>query len=239
MTDTLKNPQDQNQPKEETKEQTLDIPEKFKDPKTGELNAELLLKSYKELEQKLSQGQKKASQEAQQMPRRPEKPEDYPVCCDHGLFEPDMDINRKLYDNDFSPDQAQIVYDLGAERMLPMLKDVVAQFRAEREVEKLVNEFGGKEQWRGLSRQLLSFGKQNLPADVLDNLCSSYEGVMALYRMMQAGGEPKLSRGRGAPMQGALNEKELSSMMRDPKYWREKDPAYIAKVTQGFEGLYR
>ena len=34
------------------------------------------------------------------------------------------------------------------------------------------------------------------------------------------------------------DEKDLQSMMRDPKYWRDKDPAYIAKVTAGFEKIY-
>jgi len=37
---------------------------------------------------------------------------------------------------------------------------------------------------------------------------------------------------------GGVDDKELSSMMRDPKYWREKDPAFVAKVTQGFQRLY-
>ncbi|MCK5373749.1 MAG: hypothetical protein KAJ40_00545 [Alphaproteobacteria bacterium] len=206
-----------------------DIPEKFKNPETGELQLDLLIKSYRELEQRLSENK---------MPQRPKTPEEYPINCDHGMFQSDVEINRRLYENDFSPNQAQIVYDLAAERMMPMLRDVVSEFRAEREVEKLVNHFGGSEQWRGLSHQLLNFGKQNLPPDVLDSLSSSYEGVLALYRMMKAGGEPKLASRKSAHAQGGLNETELSSMMRDPKYWRDKDPAYVAKVTQGFESLY-
>ena len=35
-----------------------------------------------------------------------------------------------------------------------------------------------------------------------------------------------------------LEEKDLQSMMRDPKYWREKDPAFVAKVTDGFKRMY-
>ena len=154
------------------------------------------------------------------------------------MFEPDIEVNRRLHQKNFTPDQAQVVYDLAAERMMPMLRDVVAEFRAEREVEKLISHFGGDEQWRELSRQLLSFGKKNLPADVLDNLSSSYEGVLALYRMMKSGAEPKLAGHRTKEVQGGLGEAELSSMMRDPKYWRDRDPSFIAKVTQGFENLY-
>jgi hypothetical protein len=33
-------------------------------------------------------------------------------------------------------------------------------------------------------------------------------------------------------------EKDLQSMMKDPKYWRDKDPAFIAKVTDGFQSVY-
>jgi len=204
-----------------------DIPQKFKHPETGELQVDLLLKSYQELEKRQSQA-----------PQLPNTPEEYPINCDHGMFQPDIDINRRLHEKGFNPDQAQVVYDLAAERMMPMLKDVVAEFRAEREVEKLVNHFGGAEQWSELSRQLFAFGKKNLPADVLDNLSSSYEGVLALHRMMKSGAEPKMVGRRSASVQGGLGEAELSSMMRDPKYWREKDPAFVAKVTQGFESLY-
>lgn len=34
------------------------------------------------------------------------------------------------------------------------------------------------------------------------------------------------------------SEADLHLMMRDPKYWRDKDPATIAKVTEGFRNLY-
>jgi hypothetical protein len=27
-------------------------------------------------------------------------------------------------------------------------------------------------------------------------------------------------------------------MMRDPRYWRERDPSFIAQVTEGFQRLY-
>ena len=117
-----------------------------------------------------------------------------------------------------------------------MLAEIAADFNADREVEKLINHFGGVEQWKVISRQLLAFGQKNLPSDVLDNLSSSYEGVLALQRMMK-GQEPKLSRNSSAASAG-MNEAELSSMMRDPKYWRDKDPAFVAKVTEGFQSMY-
>lgn len=215
------------QPQQPQQTSDTEIPEKFKNPQTGEINIEALLKSYRELEKKQSCS-----------PKLPKTPEEYPINCDHGMFEPDIEVNRRLYEKGFTPDQAQAVYDLAAERMMPMLKDVIAEFRAEREVEKLIGHFGGNEQWRELSRQLLNYGTKHLPSDVLDNLSSSYEGVLALYRMMKSGGEPKTMGRRSSPAKEGMSEKELSSMMRDPKYWRERDPSYIEKVTQGFKNLY-
>ena len=85
---------------------------------------------------------------------------------------------------------------------------------------------------------MLAYGRKNLPADVLTNLSSSFEGVMALYRMMQ-GAESALDHPAGKDASGlAPDENALRSMMRDPKYWRDRDPGTIAQVTQGFQRIY-
>lgn len=134
----------------------------------------------------------------------------------------------------FTNDQVQFVYDLAAEKMVPMVIEMAGDFKADREVEKLVEHFGGAEKWKEVSRQLLAFGQKNLPADSLDSLSSSYEGVIALYNMMN-GDEPKITTHKNADKSG---EMDLQSMMRDPKYWRDKDPSFVSKVTEGFQRLY-
>lgn len=202
------------------------VPDKFKNPESGAVRVEALLNSYAELEKKLSSG---TAQNA------PEKPEDYCVNCEHGLFEPDAEINQRLHAKGMSEEQVQEVYDIAAEKMVPMVKDIANDAKADRELEKLVEHFGGAEQWKSVSRQLLLFGQKNLPADVLNTLSSSYDGVLALHRMMQTG-EPTLERKTDNP--SAVGEQELQSMMRDPKYWRDKDPAFVAKVTDGFKKVY-
>lgn len=201
-----------------------DVPEKFKDADTGALRVEALVQSYKELEKKLSQ-----------MPSAPKSPEEYCVDCSHGLFEPDAYVNRRLHAKGFTPEQVQEVYDLAADKFLPMMMEIAADYQADREVEKLVTHFGGTDAWREMSRQLLSFGRKALPADVLDNLASSYEGVLALHRMMK-GEEPKLQQSQ--PSLYAKTEGDVHAMMRDPKYWREKNPQFIAKVTDAFRDMY-
>jgi hypothetical protein len=201
-----------------------EVPEKFKDPETGNVRIDALVQSYRELEKKLSG-----------MSSAPKSVEEYCIACDHGLFEPDPDVNAKLHAHGMTQEQAQAVYDLAAEKLMPTIAQMSSDFHADREVEKLINHFGGMEGWKEISRQLLAFGQRNLPPDVLQNLSSSYEGVIALHRMMKSE-EPGLKKGADKP--SALDEKDLQTMMRDPKYWRDKDPSFVAKVTEGFRNMY-
>lgn len=203
-----------------------DIPAKFKNPETGEVRLNDLVKSYSELERKLS-GQ----------PRPPKSHDEYCVDCSHGLFQPDAELNKRFHERGFTNEQVQFIYDIAAEKMVPMIMDVAADFQAERELEKLVEHFGGPEKWQQVARQLLAFGQKKLPRDVLDTLASSYDGVIALYDMMKGEGQVSVSeslRGDGTDR----NTLDLQSMMRDPKYWRDQDPSFIAKVTEGFKKLY-
>ncbi|WP_042701257.1 hypothetical protein [Azospirillum sp. B506] len=243
----------------------LPIPEKFRDPRTGGLRVEALLKSYLELERRLSsQGQSRqppsdAASESPTQPspfdaatfdparidpaqfRRllgaPETPDGYSIACDHGLFQPDPEINGRLHEAGYTPTQAQLLYDLAAERMIPLIQAMAAEFQAEREVERLVARFGGEERWREVSRQLLAWAGKALPPAAVEGLATSYEGVMALYAMM-TGSEPAALSMAGNPPGRGDGEAELRTLMRDPRYWRERDPAVIARVTEGFQRLY-
>jgi len=221
MTDNLLTPEIETETRA-MKPETL--PEKFWDPETGEIRMDDLIKSYIALEKKLSA-----------TPAVPASPEEYCVNCDHGLFTPDDELNKRLHERGFTPEQVQTVYDLAAERLVPMIMELAGEFKADREVERLVSAFGGQEKWQETSRQLLAFGRKNLPDDVLENLSSSFEGVMMLYRMMR--GEEGASSPRVETSIG-MNETDLRSMMRDPKYWRQKDPAFVSQVTEGFRRLY-
>lgn len=200
------------------------VPEKFKNPETGAIRLDALVNSYGELEKKLSSGH-----------AAPQTPDEYCIDCQHGLFESDPEINQRLHAKGMSQEQAQEVYNIAAEKMVPMVKEIATDFHADREVEKLLNHFGGVDQWKEVSRQLLAFGQRNLPADVLENLSSSYEGVLALYKMMKSE-EPGLKKKAENPT--GVGAQDLQSMMRDPKYWRDKDPATVAKVTEGFKSIY-
>lgn len=236
MTDLL---EQQAQP-EAQKVKPEGVPDKFWDMETGELRIDDLIKSYCELEKRMSAGFKMPEDEEGRMKLMralgvPETAEEYSVTMKDNLLQVDADVNKRLHAKGFTPDQVQEVYDLASERLVPMILDIAAEFQADREIERLVKDFGGPEQWREISRQLLAYGKKNLPPAVLEGLSSSYDGVMALHRMMKGDGPQMMD---GAKSAGKVSEADVHALMRDPKYWRDKDASTIAKVTEGFKQLY-
>ncbi|MBU0800767.1 MAG: hypothetical protein KKA05_07155 [Alphaproteobacteria bacterium] len=228
-------------PENEAKGET---PEKFIDPATGEVRVEAMIASYKELERKLSTMMPKpegpeGKQCVQRMLGCPECAEDYDIRIDHELFTADPEVNRRLHAQGLTNEQVQEVYNLAAERLVPMIFELAQDYQADREVERLIAAFGGAERWAEVSRQLLAYGKKNLPPDVLGSLSSSFEGVMALFRMMKGqGDEPALTGADDMRAAAGDDETSLRGMMRDPRYWRERDPSYVAQVTQGFQRMY-
>ena len=217
------------------------VPEKFRDPETGAVRVEALLKSYLELERRLSGPAPAPEAQAPDRPSLlkalgvPDTPDGYCITCDHGMFEADPEINSRLHGAGFSPEQAQLVYDLAAERLVPMIQELAAELQAEREIERLVTRFGGEEKWREISRQLLAWAEKNLPSAAVAGLATTYEGIIALYSMM-TGAEPSTLKRAGGPAGGG--DADLQALMRDPRYWRDRDPAVIARVTEGFQRLY-
>lgn len=177
------------------------LPDKFWDGEKGEVRLDALLKSYLELEKRMASSVPEPTDDETRArflkaAGVPAKPEDYQVNVKDNLFDPDMDLNSRLHAKGFTPEQVQEVYDLAVEKTVPMILDMAAEFQAEREIERLVEYFGGEDQWREASRQMLAFGKKNLPPQVLQGMSSSYEGIMALYKMMQSD-EPQTIGAKG------------------------------------------
>lgn len=217
------------------------LPDKFWNSEKSEIRIDALIKSYLELEKKLSNMIPAPDNDENRYNLLrtlgvPETPEQYSIDVSHGLFNPDTEVNTRLHAKGITPEQLQEVYDLAAEKMVPMIAEIAMDFQAEREVQKLVEYFGGEEKWQEVSRQLLAFGKRNLPEDVLDNLAGTYDGVLALYKMMKSN-EPKMLKDGEATT--AESEQELYAMMKSPKYWRDRDPSHVAKVTEGFQRMFR
>ena len=220
-----------------------EVPEKFWDAEAGTLRVEALLKSYRELERRLSQRAAPPGAEApeeellrfRQSMGIPDTHEAYSITAPHELCCADAEINRKLHAAHFSNAQAQLVYDLAAERLLPLLAEAAAEFEAGKQREKLAAHFGGEERFRQVAAQLSAWGRSRLAPAVYEALSSTAEGVLALEQMMRKGEEPGLSREAAPP--AAASESELRAMMRDPRYWRAREPEFVRRVTEGFRRL--
>ncbi|UFN47959.1 hypothetical protein LPC08_18360 [Roseomonas sp. OT10] len=220
------------------------IPEKFWDAETGTLRVEALLKSYRELERKLSQrggfappGPDSPEEERIAFLRAmgvPEAPEGYEIASKHALCGADPEVNAKLHAAGFTPAQAQLVYDLAAERLLPIVAEAAAGYEAQRQLDRLRERFGGEERFARVAQQIAAWGKANLPAEVFAALSTTAEGVMALHGMMQKA-EPSMARSAEAPEPD--DEAGLRRMMRDPRYWRTREPEFVKRVTEGFRRL--
>ncbi len=203
------------------------IPAKFWDVARGELRSDALIKSYLELERKLGGTTTEAL---------PASADEYDITCDDEVITSDPAINKRLHEAGFSREQAQLVYDLAKERLTPLVAELATAFEAERQVERLVDHFGGADRWRETSRQISQWGKSRFPESVYQALSTTYEGVVAMYRMMLSD-EPGLIAGEPT-IDGAPSEASLRQMMRDPRYWRERDPRFVEQVQEGFRRLY-
>jgi hypothetical protein len=230
------------------------VPEKFWDPEAGQLRTEALLKSYLELERRLGAEPAAAAEagtaeeeasppaegdddaEAPPLPDIPADPDGYEITTESELVAPDPEVNRRLHEAGFTQDQAQLVYKLAEDYLLPAMSEAYGEVFVQQELGKLEQAFGGSENWQATAEQLRNWGKANLEPDVYDTLASSSDGVMAMHQMMQAR-EPRVVHA-DAPA-AATDEGQLRRMMQDPRYWRDRDPAFVGEVTRGFERLFR
>ncbi len=218
------------------------VPNKFWDAEQKEIRVEALLNSYLALEKRLSKmiplpETDEDKKRFQKMMGMPDSADLYQVTLQSDVIEIDPEVNARLHAKGFTNDQVQEIYDLAAEKLIPMILGMASEFQADRELERLVKEFGGAEKWDITSKQLQEFGQKNLPQSAYDGLCCSYDGIMALYNMMKSGANSPIAKDGGGSFD-ALDENGLRTMMQSPKYWRDRDPAFIAKVSEGFQRLY-
>ncbi len=211
------------------------IPQKFWDAEKGEVQVEKLLSSYLALEKKLSQENEEMDQ-ASLLKRLgcPDTADEYDVKVPDDIFPLDPALHARLHEKGFTNEQVQEVYNLAAETLLPILREMMMEFQADREMDKLITYFGGADKYAQMAKQMLNWGQKNLSPQMLNSLSSSYEGVLTLFQLMQ-GKDPKIAGGTALPRDP---EQDLLKMMRDPRYWERRDPNFIAKVTQGFEEIY-
>lgn len=220
------------------------VPEKFRDPRTGALRADALLGAYLELERRMHSMVKLPGPDCSDVERCafhralgvPDSPDGYQINSRHEMLTSDAEVNRRLHQAGFTPGQAQLVYDLAHECVLPMLGRMAEEYDQRRHLDRLKDHYGGDARWSETARQVSAWGKANLSEQVYQSLAGTPEGVMAMERMMSSG-EPAMGRAP-QPKDEAPDEAELKRMMQDPRYWKKRDPAFIDKVSTGFRRLY-
>jgi len=219
---------------------------RFRDPATGRLNVEALLAAFEDLARQAQAMVAVPGPDADEPTRArfrralgvPDDPKAYRVTIRHPRLAVDAKVNQRLHAAGFTPEQVQVVYDLAAEKVMPLIEAIGAGHRAEADLADLVRHFGGEDRWGRVSRQLSAWGKAHLPRDAYRALASTREGVLALHRMM-AEGEPGLVSGDAGPgTGGGGDETDLKALMRDPRYWKQRDPAVLRRVAEGFRRLY-
>lgn len=205
------------------------LPDKYWNPQSGEVDLPALIADYNNMalrDDNLIEGNLRGI---------PESFDKYQLNIPHPLLERDDEVLQRLHANHFTNEQAQLVYDLANERVIPLLDELTVNFEAQKQIERLKQHFGSQEKFNEISRQISTWAKQNLQPEIYDALATTYEGVITLYKMMSSN-EPILGREGGFGEE--LTENSLRKMMEDPRYWRDKDQSYVAKITQGFEKLY-
>ena len=219
------------------------IPEKFWDTERNEIKVEELGASYKALEQKLGmrtedlvkqvqedyENQRKSSVPESYEVRLPEVPEDVEITVD-----PEQELVKSWQQICRDNGLSQEVFDQGVAAFVN--NEIAGLPNLQEEMAKL----GDNARERIEAADLWS--KKYLSTDSYDavaNLASTAEGIKALEEIMS------LSRSKPLPNTNTvidveLDERDLQSMMKDPRYWKEgmKDPAYIAKVTNLYQKKY-
>ena len=225
------------------------IPQKFWDADAGTVRVEALAKSYGELERKLGARREpdhgavphastqpdESSAEPIPEPTSPAAPAAYQIEARHPMVTQDLEIDARLREAGFSAPQAQLVYDLAAEQLVPLVDEVLGEIETQRQLDRLEQHFGGREAWQ-TAAQMKSWAAAHLPSEVAAALASNFDGIVALHQMMQAS-EPELLGG-GEELASEIPVDALAEMMRDPRYWRKRDPDFVARVTAGFRKLY-
>ena len=112
---------------------------------------------------------------------RPATPDEYRIEPPHEAVTPDPEVNARLHAAGFTQAQAQLVYELAAERLLPVIAQMAAELEAQRQVDRLQRHFGGARDLAAASRARSStWAESQLEPGVYETLAGSHDGVLAL-----------------------------------------------------------
>ena len=213
------------------------IPEKFLNS-DGTLNSESLIKSYVELEKKIgtmvtvpnSESDTQTKQKFNRAIGVPENASEYPT---HELYD-DENLRQKFLDIGLTSPQVEKIYDIANEFLSPVISDLFSVQNETNAINELKIFFGSSEKMNDALHAIQTFGERFLPRDAFDALCATPQGIQSVYKMMQSM-EPDVKTSINETQN--LTDSDLRRMMRNPKYWRDKDEEYIRNIENGFKKL--
>ena len=86
----------------------------------------------------------------------------YQINIPNELLDHDEELFKQFYEHGFTNDQAQFVYDLANERVIPVLDQLTVSFEAQKQLAKLSAYFGGQERFDEASRQISAWANKIL-----------------------------------------------------------------------------
>ena len=165
------------------------IPEKFLNDQ-GELNTSALLKSYCELEKKMSNMISVPTDDSDENTKQkfnhaigvPDNINDYPK---NSLFD-DESVREKFHEIGLTSNQVEKIYAIAEEFLQPTLQNLFQLQTQTNALNELKNFFGDEDKMNEALREINAFGERFLPRDAFDELCSTPQGIQGIYRMMQS-----------------------------------------------------
>ena len=89
---------------------------------------------------------------------KPESAEDYEIDSPHEWITPDPAVNARLHEAGLSSEQAQLVYNLAAEHLVPVIEEANSKASQEHERQQLTAHFGGEQKWQTVAPQIKTWG---------------------------------------------------------------------------------
>lgn len=214
------------------------IPEKFLNT-DGTLNTAALMKSYSELEKKISTMVTIPNDESDDSVREkfnraigvPNNASEYPV---NELYD-DTALREKFLQIGLTCNQVEKIYDIADEFLSPLISELFSVRNQGDAINELKNYFGSTEKMNKALHAVDTFAQRFLPREAYEALSATPQGIQSMYKMMQSM-EPDIYTDSNETKN--LSDSDLRRMMRDPKYWRDGDAEYIRKIENGFKKLY-
>jgi hypothetical protein len=228
----------QEQPQEVSSERFDWLPEKFERP-------EELANSYKELERKFYQ-------------RKDELREQIVSELNEEAISA-APISPGDYDIDFTPPEGLEYTIANDDPMLDWFRSKAHNYGlSQQEFNEVINEYAAMDTQRGPdwnveSQALGEYAEQRLERvdswahkslseeayAAFANTPASANMVQLFEELMELNGQPQFNMVSPTEFQERLSIDDLRLMQQDERYWKDKDPAFIAKVRAGFDQYSR